>query len=191
MPLSYLREDCYETSGYSYPRVTSIRIDVHPAGENSTNTPHGFHARSTYDPRPYVSHMVHIQQPFMKLSTHLNRSTALEKKGFRHNPQHDGCPIRGSIPSFSPKITNEAVRKSQASVDTQLVGLLGLYHQYAIGTFNTCSRGQIHRSLTDTGGCYNHEGAGLPQTTPRPSQPTISTFHLRAPPDLRLSLQQL
>jgi hypothetical protein len=34
------------------------------------------------------------------------------------------------------------VGKSQASVDIQLLGLPGLYHRYAIGTFNTCSRGQ-------------------------------------------------
>jgi hypothetical protein len=28
-----------QTSGYSYPSVAVIRIDVHPAGENPTNTP--------------------------------------------------------------------------------------------------------------------------------------------------------
>jgi hypothetical protein len=37
---------------YSYLTVTVIRIDVHPAGENQTNTPHVFHARSAYEPRP-------------------------------------------------------------------------------------------------------------------------------------------
>jgi hypothetical protein len=44
--------------------------------------------------------------------------------------------------------------------------LLGPYHQHAIGTFNTCSRGPTHRSLTDTGRGYNLGGAGLPHTTP-------------------------
>jgi hypothetical protein len=39
-----------ETSGYSYPRVTVIRIDVLPAGENPTNTSHAFHAQSAYGP---------------------------------------------------------------------------------------------------------------------------------------------
>jgi hypothetical protein len=29
---------------YSYPRVTAIRIDVHPARENPTNTVHASHA---------------------------------------------------------------------------------------------------------------------------------------------------
>jgi hypothetical protein len=41
-------------SGYSYPRVAAIRIDVHPAGENSTNTtrtlPTSVHVRPTYAP---------------------------------------------------------------------------------------------------------------------------------------------
>jgi hypothetical protein len=58
-----------------------------------------------------------------------------------------------------------------------------IYH-HAISTFNTCSQGPTHRSLTDTGGGYNLEVAGLPHTTPRPFQPMVSTFHLRAPPGL-------
>jgi hypothetical protein len=33
-----------QTSGYSYPSAAVIRIDVHPVGENSTNTPYAFHA---------------------------------------------------------------------------------------------------------------------------------------------------
>jgi hypothetical protein len=40
---------------YSYPIVAVIRIDVYPTGENLINTPHIFHARFTYDPRPYIS----------------------------------------------------------------------------------------------------------------------------------------
>jgi hypothetical protein len=31
---------------YSYPRVMEIQIDVHPAGENLTNMPHAFYART-------------------------------------------------------------------------------------------------------------------------------------------------
>jgi hypothetical protein len=57
-------------------------------------------------------------------------------------------------------------------------------HQYAIGTFNTCSRGPTHPSLIDTGRGYNLRGVGLPHITPRPSQPAISTFHLKALPGL-------
>jgi hypothetical protein len=43
---------------YSYPRVVAILTDVHPAGENPTNTLYAFHAQSAYGPRPYVSHAV-------------------------------------------------------------------------------------------------------------------------------------
>jgi hypothetical protein len=63
----------------------------------------------------------------MKSSTDLNRSTAPEKKGSQHNPQHNGWPIHGFVPSFSLEIANDAVGKSQASVDNQLLGLLGPY----------------------------------------------------------------
>jgi hypothetical protein len=59
-------------------------------------------------------------------------------------------------------------------------------HQNAISTFNPCSRGPTHRSITDTGGGYNLGVVGFPHTTLRPSQPAVSTFYLRAPPDLKL-----
>jgi hypothetical protein len=83
--------------------------------------------------------------------------------------------------------TNRAVGKSQASVDNLLLGLPGPYHWYAIGTFNTCSRGPTHRSLTDTTGGYNLRDAGFSCTTPRPSRPAVSPFHLRAPPGLQFN----
>jgi hypothetical protein len=121
----------------------------------------------------------------MKSSTDLYRSTALEKKGSRHNPHLDGRLIHGSVPSFSLITANEAVRKRQASVNNQLLGLPGPYHRHVIGTFNTCSWGPTHRCLTDTGRGYSLEGASFPHTTPRPSLPTASPFHLRAPPGLQ------
>jgi hypothetical protein len=49
--------------------------------------------------------------------------------------------------------------------------------------------GPTHRSLTDTGGGYNLGGVDLPHTTLRPSQPTVSTFHLRPLLGLRLFIQ--
>jgi hypothetical protein len=114
-------------------------------------------------------------------------STTPEKKSSRHNLEHAGWPIHGSIPSFSPEPATEAGGISQAPVGDQLLGLPGPYHRHAIGMFNTCSRGPTHRSLTDTGGGYNLGGADLPHTTPRPSQPAISTFHLRAPLGLQFN----
>jgi hypothetical protein len=56
-------------------------------------------------------------------------------------------PYLVSLPSQPMKQWGQ----NQASTDGRLLGLLGRYHQYAIGMFNTCSRGPTHRSLTDTG----------------------------------------
>jgi hypothetical protein len=52
--------------------------------------------------------------------------------------------------------------------------------------FNTCSRRPTHRSLTDTDGGYNLEGAIFLHITHRLSQPVVSSFHLRAPPSLQI-----
>jgi hypothetical protein len=99
-----------------------------------------------------------------------------EKKVSRHNPQHTCWSICGFIPIFSPKPTNEIVEAKSSICWRWLLGLPGSYHQHAIGTFNTCSRGPTHRSLTDTGGGYNLRGVGLPHTTRWPSQSAVSTF---------------
>jgi hypothetical protein len=111
----------------------------------------------------------------------MDRVTASEKKDSRHNPQHDGWPIRGSVSSFSPKPAIEVVGVKPPSIDVGLLDLLGPYHQHAIDTFNTCSYGPTHRSLTDTGGGYSPEGAGFPHTTPLPSQLMILPFAPKGP----------
>jgi hypothetical protein len=154
----------------------AIRIDVHPTGENPSNTtctlPTPVHVCPAYascGQSPYVT-------TFHESSTELDRVTAPEKRGSRHNPQHANWPIRGSISSFSSKPTNEAVEKAKTSINSRLLGLPGPYHRHAIGTFNTCSRGPTEWSLTDTGGGYNFEGVGFPCTTPQPSQPAASPF---------------
>jgi hypothetical protein len=80
----------------------------------------------------------------------------------RKRAPHVGWPIRESVPSFSSRPTNEAVDLSQVFIDDKLLGLLGPYHQHAIGTFNTCSRVPTPRSLTDTGGGYHIETSESP-----------------------------
>jgi hypothetical protein len=115
------------------------------------------------------------------------REPLMRKKGSRHNLQHAGWLICGSIPSFSPEPTNEVVGLSQAYVNNKLLGLLSPYHRHAIGTFNTSSRGPTDRSLTDTGKGYSLSGTDFPHTTPRPCQPTVSTFHQRAVPHLQFN----
>jgi hypothetical protein len=118
-------------------------------------------------------------------STTMDRVTAPKKKGSQHNPQKDGWPIYGSGSSFSPVSDIEAVGVKPPFVDIRLPGLLGPYHQHAIGTFNTCSRGPTHRSLTNIGGGYSLEGVDFPHIAPQPSQPTVSHFHLQVLPGLQ------
>jgi hypothetical protein len=117
----------------------------------------------------------------------MDKATAPEIKGSWHNPQHNDWLIHGSVLSFPPELAIEAVGVNPPSVDGRLLGLLGPYHQHAIGTFNICSRVPTHQSLTDTGEGYNLGGAILPHHTARPSQPMVFTFHLRASPSLQLN----
>jgi hypothetical protein len=53
--------------------------------------------------------------------------------------------------------------------------------------FNTCSHEPTRWSLIDTDGGYSLEGADFPHTTPRPSQPMVFHFHLRAPLNLQFN----
>jgi hypothetical protein len=62
--------------------------------------------------------------------------------------------VHGTCLSFSPNTAIEAVRLSQEPVYGRLLNLSGLYHQHAIGTFNTCLWVPTPQSLTDTGGGY-------------------------------------
>jgi hypothetical protein len=114
-------------------------------------------------------------------------SLLLRKRASDTIPSTRGRSIHVSVSSFSPKPTNKVVSLSQAFVDDELLGLLGPCHQHAIGTFNTCSRGPTHQFLIDTGGDYSLEGASFSHSTPRPSQLTVSPFHLRAPPSLQFN----
>jgi hypothetical protein len=76
----------------------------------------------------------------------------LPKKSAPNSTSQPGWVAHGTHLSFSPKTAIEAVGLTQAPMDGQLLGLPGLYHRHAIGTFNTCSRVPTPRTLTDTGG---------------------------------------
>jgi hypothetical protein len=82
---------------------------------------------------------------------------------------------------FLPHNSLRVWEKDFGQVVTQLHQFTRPIYQHAIGTFNTCSRGPSHRSLTDTGGGYNLRGASFSHTTPWSSHPAISTSHLRTP----------
>jgi hypothetical protein len=72
--------------------------------------------------------------------------------------------VRRTRLRFSPNTAIKAMRLSQAPVDGRLLGLLGSYHWYAIGTFNTCLQVPTPRSLTDTGRGYHIENLGIATT---------------------------
>jgi hypothetical protein len=98
------------------------------------------------------------------------------RKSAPDSTSQPGWVARGTRLSFSPSTAIEAVSLTQISVDGRLLDLLVSYHQHVIGTFNTCSWGTTHRSLTDTGGGYNLGGVGLPYHTLWPSQPMVLHF---------------
>jgi hypothetical protein len=74
----------------------------------------------------------------------------------------DNIPSASADRSVGPHLislilsTKEVVGLSQASVNSRVLVLPGPYHRHMISTFNTCSWGPTHQSLTDTGGGYNH-----------------------------------
>jgi hypothetical protein len=132
-----------------------IRIDVHPAGENLTNTictlPTSVHIHPVYafcGRSPYAA-TFHTDQ------TELDRFTAPD------STSQPGWVIHGTRLNFSPNTAIKIVRLSQTSIDNRLLGLPGPYHRHAIDTFNTCSRVPTPRSLTDTGGGYHIEDVGI------------------------------
>jgi hypothetical protein len=145
-------------------------------GKNLINTSHTLptpvHVRPVYAScrqSPYVA-------TFHESSIELSRSTTPEKKGSWHNPQ---CIVNRSVGPYLASLLSQPMKQwgqSQASMNGQLLELLGPYHQYAIDIFNTCSRGPTKRSLTDTSGGYNLGGAGFPHSTARPSRPVVSPF---------------
>jgi hypothetical protein len=135
-----------------------------------------FPRQSTYARRMLSAGQSPYMATFYESSTELSRLTASEEKGSRHNPQ---CATDRSAGPYLASLLSQPMKQwgqSQASINDRLLGLLGPYHQYAIGTFNTCSRGPTERFLTDTGGGYNLGCAGFPRTTPRSSRPPVSPF---------------
>jgi hypothetical protein len=125
-----------------------------------------------------------------------NLSWVIDRVEQAHYFWEKGLPTQSSVPadrSVSPypvSLSSQPMKQwgqRQASIDDRLLCLLGPYHQHATGTFNTCSCGPTYRYLTDTGRGYNLGGGSLPHTTLQSCQPALSTFHLRAPPDLQFN----
>jgi hypothetical protein len=162
-----------------------------PTGETWHTWHIRFSCQSTYATHTFPAGHPRMCQPFMLTQQSWIDSLLLRKIAPESTSQPDWVGSRTHL-SFSPKHNYwSSALKPNIYWRIGYIGLLGPYHQHVISTFNTCSRGPTHRSLTDTGRGYNHGGTGLPHHTPRPSQPTVLHFHLRAPSGLRLTIQQI
>jgi hypothetical protein len=119
---------------------------------------------------------------FRESSTALDRVIAPEKKKLPATSlAHRLTDLWVPIQFLSYPQPLKQWRKPSIHWQTSYISLLGPYHRHVISTFNTCSRGPTHQSLTDTGRGYNLGGAGLPHHTPRPSQPTVLHFPPKGP----------
>jgi hypothetical protein len=87
-----------------------------------------------------------------------------------------------------PNTTIGAVHLSQTYIDEHATSVYWAHitSMWSVHSILAHER-PTHRSLTDTGGGCNFGGVAFQHTTPRPSQPAVSTFHLKAPPGLKLS----
>jgi hypothetical protein len=145
------------------------------------------HTLSTLDLRrvpDHTSHMVHIGN-LLLVSVRMKQSPT---PGRSLGDQRQAGPVvaLGHLiltPSRQSWSRGERFRPSGYTVTSAYwahILVCDWYVQYLLA-------GATHRSSTDTGRGYNIEGASFSHTTPRPFQPMIFTFHLRAPPDLLLN----
>jgi hypothetical protein len=171
---------------YSYLRVVAIRISIHPTGETWYTWHVCFPRQSTY-----VTHMLTAGgpctwQPFT-LTQQSWTDSLFQRKSAPNSTSQLGWVARGTHRSFSPKHNHwSSALKSNIYWWTDYMGLLGPYHLHVFSTFNTCSWGPTHRSLTDIGESNNLGGAGFHITFPDLPNWRSSTFHQRASIGLRL-----
>jgi hypothetical protein len=131
-----------------------------------------FPRQSTYVRRTLPAGGPRTWQPFIQSSTNLNRSTAPEKKGYWHNPQHASRSIRGSVPSFSPTTANGAVGEKSSFCWQPTIRLTGPISP-------VCDR-YVQYLLTGTNpSVLNWYRRGLPHRKPRNSHNTLPVLLFR------------
>jgi hypothetical protein len=168
MSLSYLREDCHKQA------VTHIRESrwfesMYTLQGKTRPTCHvRFPHQSTYTRRTLLW-AVPVRGNLLWVINRVGQSHCSREKGLptQSTARRQTDPrVRTQFLSWANQWSSE---ESHTSINSRLLCLPGPYHRHAIGTFNTCSWGPTERSLTDTGGDYNLEGANFQRTTPRPS----------------------
>jgi hypothetical protein len=123
--------------------------------------------------------------------------TVINSDGQSHCSREKGLPTQSTArrltdPWVHTQFLSQASHWSSGGKVTlywrQTTRLTGLINTSMWSVRSILARGgQTHRSLTDTGGVYKLGGADLPQITHPPSQPVVSTFHLRASPGLQFN----
>jgi hypothetical protein len=183
MPLTYLRDNCHKQA------VTHIWVS---RWFKSMYTLQGKtrptrHMASMINPRMVQDHT------YLTRSMHSNPSRDTNSVGQSHCTREKRLLTQSTArwltdpwvcTQFLSQASQWSSEESQTSVDSRLLDLPDPYHWHAISTFNTCSRGSTHRSLTDTGRGYNLGGTGFTHIH-SPTFPTSCLhFPLRAPPSL-------
>jgi hypothetical protein len=108
----------------------------------------------------------HTWQPFTLTQQSWTDSPLPRKSAPDSTSQPNWVACRTHL-SFSPRHNHwSSAFKPNIYWRICCIGLLGPYHQHVISTFNTCSQGPTHQSLTDTSKNYNLRCAALPHHTP-------------------------
>jgi hypothetical protein len=168
---------------YSYLRITVIRIDVHPAGETRSTC----YTLFTLDSRrvsDHTSHVVHAGNILLVLT----RLKQTPTPGRSLGDQRQTGPAVALGHHILPSSRQSWSRGERFQPSGYTATSTYWVHIPACDRYVQCLlMGSTHRFLIDTGRGYNLRGAGFLHTTIRPSQLTVSNFHLRAPPDFRLN----
>jgi hypothetical protein len=174
MPLSYLRDDCHKQvvthiwESRWFESMYTLQWKTGPTRHLyfPLQSTHARHTLSAGSPRmwyPFIgSHKVETGPYTRKKSWQLKIDWPSRRLGWPHSSSHATALELG--------------REVLAQWLHSYISLLGPYHQHAIGTFNTCSRGPTERSLIDTGGATTLEVPACHIPTLRPSQLAIPTF---------------
>jgi hypothetical protein len=170
---------------YSYPRVAVIRIDVHPAGEPDQHATHIPCLVHIWFQTIRISHSQHIAT-FHIVVNRFEQILCPREEGLSTQPTARrliSSRVRTQLLSHNIQWGSEKKTSFCWQLATKLTEPISptcdRYVQYLLTGANPSVLNRHRRG-------YNLGGAGFPYTTPRPSQPAVSTFHIRAPSGLQL-----
>jgi hypothetical protein len=151
--LSYLRDDCHKQA-VTHIRESQRFESMHTLQRKNWPTRHVcFPRQSTYARRTLPVGGPHTWQPFTShRQSYCSREKGLPTQSTAH--RLTDLRVRTQFLSWANQWSSG---ECQTSINSRLLGLPGPYHWHAIGTFNTCSRGPTHRSLTNIGGATTME----------------------------------